>query len=216
MFFAITGAIYAGGSGAVIIGGLYWKRGTTAAAWAAMITGSSIAVAGIVIHQAVDDFFINGQVFWFIAMAAAIVVYIVVSLIGKKQEFDMEKLLHRGKFVIQDEYKIVAAQPSRGLKMLGMGKEFTRGDKFIYIITYIWIVSWTLIFTIGTIYNLIRPASDLAWMKFWYLYLGLNLGIAIIVVIWFTIGGFLDIKSMFHRLRTMERDDKDDGFVSNL
>ena len=34
LFFAITGAIFAGGRGAVIIGGLYWKRGTTAAAWA--------------------------------------------------------------------------------------------------------------------------------------------------------------------------------------
>ncbi len=213
MFFAITGAIYAGGSGSVIIGGLYWRRGTTAAAWAAMITGSSIAVGGIIVHQIVENFFINGQVFWFIAMAAAIVVYILVSLLGKKQEFNMEKLLHRGKFVIKDEYKIVDAQPARGLKMLGMGKEFTRGDKFIYIITYFWIISWTLIFIVGTIYNLLHPVSDRAWMKFWYIYLGINLVIALIVVFWFTIGGFIDIKSMFSRLRTMERDDKDDGFV---
>ena len=51
LFFAITGAIFAGGSGAVIIGGLYWKRGTAAAAWTAMLTGSGIAVGGILIHQ---------------------------------------------------------------------------------------------------------------------------------------------------------------------
>ena len=53
LFFAITGAIFAGGSGAVIIGGLYWKRGTTAAAWSAMIVGAVIAVGGIVIQQLV-------------------------------------------------------------------------------------------------------------------------------------------------------------------
>ena len=94
-----------------------------------------------------------------------------------------------------------------------MGKEFTRGDKLIYILTYLWIISWTLIFIIGTIYSLIHPLSDISWMKFWYVYLGINLVIAIIVVFWFTIGGFIDIKSMFNRLRTMERDDKDDGFV---
>ena len=35
LYFAITGAIFAGGSGAVIIGGLYWKKGTTAGAWTA-------------------------------------------------------------------------------------------------------------------------------------------------------------------------------------
>lgn len=62
LFFAITGAIYTGGSGAVIIGGLYWKRGTTAGAWSALITGATMAVAGIVLQQVIDDFSINGQV----------------------------------------------------------------------------------------------------------------------------------------------------------
>ena len=28
MYFALTGAIFLGGAGSVIIGGLYWKRGT--------------------------------------------------------------------------------------------------------------------------------------------------------------------------------------------
>jgi len=125
----------------------------------------------------------------------------------------MDKLLHRGKYVINDEYKVVNIQPSRGLKMLGMGKEFTKGDKLLYILTYIWIIGWTLIFIVGTIYNLLVNVSDLSWMKFWYIYLFINLVIAIIVVFWFAIGGCKDIKDMFDRLRIMERDDKDDGFV---
>lgn len=51
MFFAITGAIWLGGSGPCIVGGLYWKRGTTAGAWTGMIAGSSLAVLAIVLQK---------------------------------------------------------------------------------------------------------------------------------------------------------------------
>ena len=46
MFFALTGAIYLGGAGSVIIGGMYWSRGTTAGAWVCMILGTSTAIFG--------------------------------------------------------------------------------------------------------------------------------------------------------------------------
>lgn len=51
MYFQITGAIFMGGVGSAIIGGLYWKRGTTLAAWCAMITGSVLATTGVVLIQ---------------------------------------------------------------------------------------------------------------------------------------------------------------------
>jgi Na+/proline symporter len=51
MFFAITGAIWLGGSGPCIVGGLYWKRGTTPAAWTALVCGSSLAVAAILAQK---------------------------------------------------------------------------------------------------------------------------------------------------------------------
>jgi len=51
MFFAITGAIWLGGSGPCIVGGLYWKRGTTAGAWTALIVGSGLAVLSIFVQK---------------------------------------------------------------------------------------------------------------------------------------------------------------------
>ena len=127
---------------------------------------------------------------------------------------DMDKLLHRGQYAVQDENAVVAAVPSKGWKLLGMGKEFTRFDKFIYIMNYVWTGGWTLVFIVGTIYNLTHEVSDDTWMKFWRIYLLIHAGVAVVVIFWFMVGGFKDLKAMVKRLRTMDRDDSDDGFVA--
>ncbi len=203
LFFAITGAIFAGGSGAVIIGGLYWKRGTTAAAWAAMLTGSGIAVGGIVMHQLVDEFWINGQLFWAIAIFGASVVYIGVSLIGPRREFDLERLFGR-----DGRPKL----PTRKTWILpGIDPEFTSGDRWLYRLTYTWILGWFAVFAIGTVYNLISPAADIAWIRFWKAYMWIHIVVAVLVVFWFGIGGARDLKRMFARLNTLKRDPADDG-----
>ncbi|NWF51336.1 MAG: sodium:solute symporter [Ignavibacteriaceae bacterium] len=213
LFFAITGAIFAGGSGAVIIGGLYWKRGTTAAAWSAMITGSVIAVGGIIIQQLWKDFFINGQMFWGIAMAASSLVYVVVSLLGKKNEFDMDKLLNRGKYEIKTDKQTVSSIHLKGIKVLGIGKGFSNFDKYVYYISYIWTFAWFAVFVIGTILNLSNEVSNESWLEFWKYYIFINLGVSIVVITWFLIGGIKNIREMFSKLDTMERDQKDHGFI---
>jgi len=59
MYCASSAAIFVGGVGAAIIGGLYWSRGTTAAAWAAMITGMWVAGIGTVINQLSEQYVVN-------------------------------------------------------------------------------------------------------------------------------------------------------------
>ncbi|RZL51524.1 MAG: sodium:proline symporter, partial [Variovorax sp.] len=51
MWFSVTQAIYVGGAGAAIIGGLYWSRGTAAGAWAGLLTGSILSTGGIIWRQ---------------------------------------------------------------------------------------------------------------------------------------------------------------------
>ena len=140
MFFALTGAIYLGGAGAVIIGGLYWKRGTTAAAWCALSVGTVIGFGGICIQQAwpallgslmrswpdweilqsfPEEFPVNGQWIYFYAMIASTVCYIAVSLLGPRRVFNLDRLLHRGQYA-------VAADRVGGA---GGNRQDVRGDK---------------------------------------------------------------------------------------
>jgi SSS family solute:Na+ symporter len=51
MFMALTGAIWLGGAGVVIIGGLYWKRATAAGAWSAVIASAVLAGGGFMCTQ---------------------------------------------------------------------------------------------------------------------------------------------------------------------
>jgi hypothetical protein len=44
-------------------------------------------------------------------MGTASVIYVLVSLLGKKQEFNMDKMLHRGKYAVQSDTVIVEACP---------------------------------------------------------------------------------------------------------
>ena len=232
LFFAITAAIFAGGSGAVIIGGLYWKRGTTSAAWTAMIVGAFISVGGVLVKQISSDWLldlssysalkgmliyirdINGQEYWGISMGLSALSYIGVSLMAKEEPFNMDKLLNRGKYAIEGETKVVNEKTELGWKIFMMGKEFTKADKLIYIINYVWTGMWTLVFIIGTAYNLYNDVSNAAWMTFWKNYIFINIFMATITLIWFTIGGFNDLKIMMAKLSSDHRDHEDDGWVS--
>ncbi|MEZ4388078.1 MAG: sodium:solute symporter [Candidatus Krumholzibacteriia bacterium] len=213
LFFAITGAIFVGGSGAVIIGGLYWRRGTTAAAWSAMITGAGISVGGIIAHQLKPDFPINGQEFWAIGMAVSLVVYAAVSLLGREAPHDLDRLLHRGRFAVADDAVRGDGVVSRLQRLFLFTPEFSRRDKVFYLATYAWTFFWFALFLVGTAYNLTHDVADASWARFWRWYVGVQFLAAAAVFVWFTCGGVADLRRMFARLRALERDAADDGIV---
>jgi SSS family solute:Na+ symporter len=213
LFLAISGAIFVGGSGAVIIGGLYFARGTAAAAWSALITGAATATTGIVLNSVYKNFPINGQWFWFIAMVSAGTVYFLVSLLTCKKPFDMDKMLHRGAYAIQGETAHAADDVVKGWKVMGITKEFTRGDKTVVVATYAWTTAWIIVFIIGTIYNLTTEVNNAAWMRFWRIYTWIYLATSIIATALLTLGGLSNLKEMIHSLRTMARDHRDSGYV---
>ena len=231
LYFAVTFAIFAGGVGAVIIGGLYWDRGTTEGAWAAMIVGAAIAVTGTIVPQVSDSWLndtegfngiknfilrlkeINGIKFYALSMGFSSFSYILVSLMTFKEKMNMDKLLNRGKYSIKEEIKIIDEKVKPIFKIFGIGKEFTIEDKIIYLVSFVWNIFFTLVFVFGTMYNLSNDVSDESWMVYWKYQLYINIIFSFIIIIWFTIGGFFDIKKMFKSLNSSKRDHGDSGFV---
>ena len=233
LYFAVTFAIFAGGVGAVIIGGLYWDRGTTEGAWAAMIVGATVAVTGTIVPQISDSWLsqennliwlknlifklkeINGIKFYALSMGFSSFSYILVSLFTFRERVNMDKLLNRGKYSIKKETKIIDEKVKPILKIFGIGKEFTIEDKIIYLVSFVWNIFFTLVFVFGTIYNLYNDVSDESWMLYWKYQIYINIVFSFIIIIWFTIGGFIDIKKMFISLDSDKRDHGDSGWVEN-
>ena len=233
LYFAVTFAIFAGGVGAVIIGGLYWDRGTTEGAWAAMIIGAAIAVTGTIMPQISESWLmesgatawlknlilrlkeINGIKFYGLSMAFSSLSYIVVSLLTFKEKTNMDKLLNRGEYSIKEEKKIVDKNVKTVWRVFGIGNEFTIEDKITYLVSYVWNIFFTVVFVIGTVYNLSNSVSDDSWMVYWKYQVYINLVFSFVIIIWFSIGGFIDIKKMLSSLSSTQRDHQDSGWVSD-
>lgn len=217
MWFQLTMAIYIGGAGSVIIGGLYWKKGTTIAAWAAMLTGSTLAFGGILTRQMLPDFALNGTQISFSAGLTAIFVYVIVSLLTCRKDFNMDKLLHRGVYAIQEDQVVEHVKKKKTFswaKIVGITDKFSRTDRWIASGVFGWSMMWFFVMIIGTVWNLISPWSREVWSKFWWwAAVMLPLGIGLFTTFWFTGGVLKDLRKFFTGLQTERVDDSDDGTV---
>ena len=257
MFFAYMMSIFTSGAGSAIIGGFYWKRGTTAGAWGAMLTGSLLSFAGFVVNRTwaaslypwmshsapsllhgLKWFFeevldrhipslnwtvgpgqtpINGQWVWGLASIAAIVAYITLSLITCKEPFNLERMLHRGKYSKDAAHAAMSAKPRKFTwsGLIGITPEYTRGDKAISLSLFGFRISWLVIFIVVTVWNVCwHPWSTARWINFWYYSTILfPFLIAAVMTVWFTWGGVHDLRNLFKILHTVERNALDDGTV---
>ena len=94
-----------------------------------------------------------------------------------------------------------------------MGKEFSRGDRAIYISTYVMTGVWFTVFVAGTTYGLTHTVQDATWVRFWKFYVVYQIAMSAVVIVWFTVGGVFDLRRMMGRLGRMDRDAGDDGVV---
>lgn len=237
LWWAVTSAIFTGGAGAAIIGGLYWRKGTTQGAWAGAITGSVLCVVGILCssfwgqivplvqpHLAPagvtlpSKFFFNGAVSGFIAICTAATVYIVTSLLTSREPFNLDKMLHRGIYAVEAG----GGSPTRSWRerlsfrqVITFDHNFTRGDKLTAGGIFWWSVLLVGVNLIATAWNLFYRPWPVSWWAHYWMITGIALPclIALGTLVWFTIGAAKDLRDFFAALKTMKRDARDDGRV---
>jgi SSS family solute:Na+ symporter len=213
MWWSVTQSIFVGGAGAAIIGGLYWKKGTTVGAWAGILTGSILSTGGILAKQ-FEFIAYNGVEVAFLAMLAAIVTYVVVSLLTCRSDFNMDRMLHRGSYARADEKAPAAPSKLTWGRIIGYDENFTTGDKWVTG-TLFWLsMVFFFIVLIGTIWNFIAPWSLATWSGYYHFTtIFLSVFFAVVTTIWFTWGGISDSLALFRQLRAEKINPLDNGLV---
>lgn len=236
MWTFITSSIFIGGAGCAVIGGLYWSRGTVQGAWTSIVIGSVLSGGTIILKQFWQDIpalnnwipfedLPNGLEMSCIVTLLSLSAYVLVSLATCRKPHNMDKMLHRGEYAIEED--IADAEKEKQTKRrkvswlarkLGFTEEFNRVDKIIYIAQYAWIGMWALVFFAGTAYHFYResigdPIPDTAWLGWWKIHVGIFIAMAAIVTVWYGIGGAFNLVDLYRTLKDKKTDNADDGTV---
>jgi solute:Na+ symporter, SSS family len=171
---------------------------------------------------------LNGMQASVVVLILSSILYVTISLITCSKLYNMDKLLHRGKYAIgHDHDAAVTKEVPKFLRFFGITKEFTMFDKVIYFSQLAWVLIWLMVFIVGMTINygywqdaqLGKLSSEfiMDWERSWADWWGVQMGIfgvmALIFTVWFCIGGVRDLLRMFKALNEVEVDEADDGMV---
>ncbi len=256
LFVTIMTSMWLGGCGPVMVFGLYSRFGTTAGAFASLISGMVLALGGILMQRnwaaavypwldrmgwtetignilstisgpfepyvlwRMDaiKFPINSMEIYFITMVLCLIIYIGVSLLTYKAPYNLDRMLHRGKYNIEGEHRAPAGWSVRHIfsRIIGITPEYTRGDKAIAwsVFLYTLVYAFCGAFVFVAVYNAFSP-WPIAWWSNYFLIVSLVVPgcVAAISTIWFTIGGAMDLFRLFRDLKLRVDNPLDDGRV---
>ena len=161
---------------------------------------------------------INSYEWYFLTMLTSLLLYVVISLLTCKEPFNLDRMLHRGKYSLDGERQIKSAWTWKNVfdKLIGITPEYTKADKFVawsYFV-YSFIYRFGLTFLLVVIWNAITPWTIELWS--WYFLITILIvpgAMAAVTAIWFGIGGIIDLRQMFIDLEKRTINLLDDGRV---
>ncbi|MDR0932794.1 MAG: hypothetical protein LBM70_07250 [Victivallales bacterium] len=257
LFVNITTSIWICGAGSVMIFGLYSRFGTTAGAYAALLTGALLSGGGFVVQRIWAEtiypflhaynlseplgtfletisnpfnpyivwtmdpikFPINSREISFIATIGSLAMYCLFSWITYRQPYNLERMLHRGKYNFDnDDKKIQTKWTPKTVfsKLIGITPDYTRGDKIIayalfgYTFGYKFVLAFLLVIA-STFFVTWQPEW---WGKYFFATQVLIPGpIGVITTVWFLIGGIKDLRRLFRDLALRKANALDNGVV---
>ena len=159
---------------------------------------------------------INSYEIYFISMMLSLIGYIGGSLLTYKP-YDLDKLLHRGKYAdgpepVREKWTIRNVLG----KLIGITPEYTRGDRFIayFVFSYSIVYGILIAFLAIVIWNVFSPWPDHWWTVKFFITMLLIPGITgIISTVWFLIGGIHDFRQLFIDLKKRVEDVNDNGQI---
>ena len=177
---------------------------------------------------------INTYEMIFIIVCITMTLYVLVSLsqtlkisfrpfgIGWREEklFNLERMLHRGKYSLDGEVKTRMEWSLRTVfsKLVGITPEYTLGDKitawgiFAYSIVYQFLLAFVLVFVWNCFWR--WPAEW--WSTYFFVtLLAVPVVLAAITTVWFGVGGVIDLRQLFRDLRVRVVNPLDDGRVED-
>jgi solute:Na+ symporter, SSS family len=217
MLFAAVNSIWLGPAGAVMLGGLYWKKGTATAAMTTLLAGSAVGVTFFILQQGWPywhdkaEFPVNGQYCFLINIVFSTLLYAAVSFLTCKEDFNMDRMLHRGRYAVPGEELPLFRPTKRWQTIFGITPMFNRRDRVTAYLIVGYFLVWLGVFAVGMIYGAIVDPGALAWARFWHFYLYISAGLLVVTTIWLGIGGLGDMASLFRSLRSADRDFSDTG-----
>ncbi len=162
--------------------------------------------------------FINAYEFNLIAFIVAMTLYITVSKLTCKEPFNLDRMLHRGKYNLDNLNQTRTAWTLRTLcnKLIGITPEYTFWDRviarsiFCYSIVYRFFGTFVIIMIWNIFYR--WPVS---WWSNYFFTISLLVPaiIAIIGTFWFGIGAVVDMRQLFIDLKNRKINYLDNGRV---
>lgn len=161
---------------------------------------------------------VNAVELSFLSMLLSIVVYCIVSFLTCRRPFNLDRMLHRGRYNTDGNVEARTVWTWKNLlgNIIGITEDYPLGDKIIAWSVFIYSFGLGFVLFLAIVcWNIFQP-----WPKDWwgnyYLIRSLMIpgAVAVVTTVWFFIGGVVDLRRMFRDLKNRQTDDLDNGVVS--